>query len=161
MINLIFKLLFLSCQESLDEITHLPEHSECQVDPMPDTICQEVVEEDPRQPTTSINQSDMPPIPDDPRLTDEDYMWLTDQIKKCTCVCCHSTNLQGPGTYFWDIDFDPIWIDSANSWSLIVLAGKTEEPDQTLPSEDPERVVEIIDREISRRTSPNTNGESQ
>jgi hypothetical protein len=149
--RIIMTLILLSCVDPVLQGDHLPGHSECQSERMEDEVCLAVVEEDPRLPTESINQSNQPLINNDPRLQDDDYIWLTEQVTQCTCVCCHSTEYQGPGTYFWDIDFQPVWIDSANSWSLIVLAGETNEPSQTLPSDDPERVLDIINKEINRR----------
>ena len=161
---LIFPFLFFcSCSVSKDsskdsattaptiESLHLPEHSECLTDIISAEVCLSVVEEDQRQPTVSFNQSGKPLVEEDSRLENPDYIWLTEEIKKCTCVCCHSSDFGGPGAYFWDIDFLPVWIDSANSWTLFVLAGETEEPDQTLPLDDIERVKAIIEYERERR----------
>ena len=110
-----------SCAHELENEVHisLPEHSECFDDPLTMETCQAIVDEDPRQPTTSMNRSGVEPIDNDPRLEDPDYIWLKEQIEHCTCVCCHRSSLGGPGAYFWDIEHKPMWIDSANSWSTL------------------------------------------
>lgn len=131
----------------------LPGHNDClpQGERMTDETCLAVVEEDGRMPTTSYNVSGMDPLPDDPRLQDEDYLWLQSEIERCTCRCCHTAGLGGPGVHRWDLAFQPVWIDSAASWSLLVLRGDTDEYEQTLPSDDPERLWQTVERELQRR----------
>jgi hypothetical protein len=121
---------------------------------MSDEVCLAVVEEDGRMPTTSYLSSGAPmPAEDDPRLTDPDYLWLETEIERCTCVCCHTASFGGPGVHRWDMDFEPVWIDSASGWTLGVLVGDTEEYDQTRPSSDLERFRAVIDRERERRAA--------
>ena len=129
----------------------LPGHSECQAEPLTDETCLAVVEEDGRSPTVSTNVSGMAPDPDDPRIDDPDYQWLASEVERCTCVCCHKASYGGPGVHRWDFDYEPVWIDTANSWVLAVFVGDSEEPDQTLPTDDPERLRSVIDRELERR----------
>jgi hypothetical protein len=131
----------------------LPGHSECLPvgEQMSDEVCLAVVEEDGRVPTVSFNVSGVPSRPDDPRLQDPDFQWLESEIRRCTCSCCHSSEIGGPGSHRWDLAFLPVWIDSASGWSLTVLRGDTEEPDQTLPSSDPERLWDLIELELDRR----------
>ena len=151
----VFFLIAVSCTVETDDekpLPHgLPEHTECFDEKLEDDVCLELIAEHDQQPTNSFNQSDIAPMEDDPRLTDPDYMWLTEEIQKCACACCHNSTLQGSGSFFWDISFSPVWIDSANSWSLTVLAGETEEPDQTIPVEDVERLLSVINQERERR----------
>lgn len=136
----------------VSQVIHdLPEHTECFATKIEDDVCLEVIAEHDQQPTHSYNQSGIAVTEDDPRITDPDYIWLTEQIQQCACACCHNSNLEGSGAYFWDIAFSPVWIDSANSWSLRVLAGETNEPDQTLPVEDPDRMMMVIQKEMERR----------
>jgi hypothetical protein len=151
-----FPFLF-SCTETTEQVVlhPVPEHSECTEDgsDMPDAVCSRLIEEDGRLPTVPENKSGVPLYDDDPRLEDTEYQWLTDQAKQCACACCHSSVLGGPGAYFWDIDFEPVWIDSASRWSLWVLSGRTDEPDQTLPTDDLERLNAIVEFELNRRDS--------
>ena len=151
----IFSTCFVCCQKEdiprIEEDIDLPGHSECFAQPLERDVCQAVVDADPRQPTTSENHSGMDSVENDPRLIDPDYIWLTEQINQCTCVCCHTESLSGPGVYFWNIEYEPVWIDSASNWSLLVLSGQTNEEKQTLPSDDPERIFAIIKKELERR----------
>ena len=134
-------------------VADLPGHNECLPpgEVMDDDTCLAVVEHDGRSPTTGANQTGMAPDPEDPRLTDPDYLWLEAEIERCTCVCCHKGSLGGPGVHRWDFEYEPVWIDSANDWTLAVFMGDTEEYEQTLPTEDQERLREVITRERERR----------
>jgi hypothetical protein len=150
---------FLGCQQVNDTGTpaevhvDIPSHSECRSDgsPMPEASCLALVEEDGRLPGESMNKSSTDPDPDDPRQTDPEYTWLRDTLSACACVCCHKASYGGPGTYFWDMDHTPVWIDSAGNWTLSVLKGASNEPDQTVPTDDLERVAELVEREKDRR----------
>lgn len=135
----------------------LPGHSAClpEGEVMPRETCVAVVEEDGRLPTTSWRASNaVPPDEDDPRLTDPDYQWLTSEIERCTCVCCHRSSTDGPGAFKYDLDFGPVWIDSANDWTLKVLLGDTGDALRTLPSTDAERLRSVVEREWALRQSP-------
>ncbi|MEC7985119.1 MAG: hypothetical protein VX278_08140 [Myxococcota bacterium] len=140
--------------ESESVLKHVPEHSECFDAPISDAVCYDVISAHDQQPTQSYNQSGIPAAQEDDRLQDPDYIWLAEEVKQCVCSCCHNSQLEGSGTFFWDVAFEPVWIDSANLWSLSVLAGETEEPDQTLPVSDMERLRVLIDRERDRRLQP-------
>lgn len=130
----------------------LPEHSSCPGDEaLTDEVCLAVVEEDGRYPTYSVNRSYNPDVEDDPRLEDPDYIWLEEQIRDCTCTCCHRTAFGGPGVYLWDLDYEPVWIDSMSSWSMRTFAGETDEAAQTLPVEDVERFLSVIEAERQYR----------
>jgi len=131
----------------------IPAHSECRSDgtPMPEASCLALVEEDGRLPGVSMNKSNTDPDPDDPRLTDPEYIWLTETLSACACICCHKASYGGPGSYFWDMDHSPVWIDSAGNWTLSVLKGGSNEPDQTVPTDDLERVADLVAREKERR----------
>lgn len=154
-------LFFFACAAAPEADTapgahvYIPEHNECLPagEEMPAESCVALVEEDGRYPGVSENKSGLAPDPEDPRLQDEGYLWLESEIRRCACVCCHTSSYGGPGTYFWDMDHGPVWIDSASWWSLSVLGGWTEEPDQTLPSDDLERVRAIIEAELERRNA--------
>ena len=52
---------------------------------------------------------------------------------------------------FYDLTWEPVWIDSASGWSLRVLAGDTKDEIQTLPTTDPERLKALVDSELERR----------
>ena len=130
----------------------LPEHSSCPGDEvLTDEVWLAVVAEDGRYPTHSVNRSSNPEREDDPRLDDPDYIWLGEQIEDCTCVCCHRARYEGPGVYLWDIDYEPVWIDSMSSWSMRTFAGETDEPEQTLPVDDIERFLAVIEAERQYR----------
>jgi hypothetical protein len=142
----------------LDTAPPLPGHNECldQGQAMDADTCVAVVAADGRLPGQSYYHAGAAPPPDpDPRLRDPDYLWLRAQIDRCTCACCHTSSYGGPGAYSWDLDFRPNWIDSATDWSLGVLAGINPSENQLLPSEDPERVLAIVNQEIARRELAN------
>ncbi len=131
----------------------LPGHNEClpSGEQMNEEICLAVVEEDGRVPTKSERKSNLPEDVDDPRLDDPEIAWLQAEAKRCTCSCCHTGSFGGPGVYFWDLDFEPVWLDSASIWSLEVFAGLKYSEIQQFPTEEPQRVEAIIRREISAR----------
>lgn len=153
-------LLVAACADSADapptpaqETIALPGHNDClpEGEEMSEETCRAVVEADGRLPTVSSNSSGTPPDPEDPRLSDPEYEWLTAEVRRCTCVCCHSTVIGGPGSHRWDIEYQPVWIDSASDWALQVFAGYTDEYPQTLPTEDLDRLRAVVDGEIARR----------
>lgn len=152
-------LVMVACVEEIENLgestpgADLPGHNDClpEGEIMSDEICLAVVEEDGRWPTVSYNVSGLDPAPNDPRLADEDYLWLQSELSRCTCRCCHTAGLGGPGVHRWDLAYQPVWIDSAASWSLLVMRGDSSEYEQTLPSSDPDRVWQTIEREIDRR----------
>ena len=128
----------------------LPAHSECFElgHVMDEETCLAVVEDDGRYPTVSENKSGLEPDWDDPRIDDPELEWLRSQIQRCTCSCCHTRPWGGPGVYFYDLTWEPVWIDSASSWSLRVLKGDTHDDTQTLPTTDRARLDAIIDSEL-------------
>jgi hypothetical protein len=152
-------LLLLACaRPDIDTATppepiEIPGHNECLPagESYSDEVCRAVVEDAGRQPTVSENKSGAEADWDDPRLTDPEYLWMEGEIMRCACRCCHTTEFGGAGVYFWDMDFSPVWIDSASGWSLSVFGGWTEEPDQTLPTDDLERLRAVIETELDRR----------
>lgn len=140
------------------EAPRLPEHSECLAvgDQMEPDVCLAVVEVDDRMPTESWYKAGPADPPDpDPRLTDGEYAWLRSELERCTCSCCHTAAYGGPGVFQWDLDFQPMWIDSASGWSLDVLTGAVDSEDQFLPTDDPERLEALIEREKDRRDAAN------
>lgn len=129
----------------------LPTHNECRPEPISEEICRAVIEEDGKQPTVSEHKSGIGPDPHDPRAEDPELLWLRGEIQRCACACCHTRSWGGPGVYHWDLEWSPVWIDSASSWTLGVLRGDTENPDRTFLFEDRERVDAILTAEIDRR----------
>lgn len=131
----------------------LPGHNDClpEGERLSAETCLAVVEHDGRQPTSSSNVSGIVADPEDPRLDDPEYQWLAGEIERCTCVCCHAASYGGPGVHRWDLEHAPVWIDSANAWTLSVFVGDTDEYAQTLPTSDPDRMRAVIDRELERR----------
>lgn len=142
-------------EDSGEPAIDLPGHNECLPDgqTMQDDACLAVVEDQGRYPTVSENKSGDVVDPDDPRQFDPEYVWLTTQARQCTCSCCHTKSWGGAGVYFWDLDYKPVWTDSASMWSLSVFAGLTDEYVQTLPVEDIERVRAYYDVERERRNA--------
>lgn len=131
----------------------LPGHNDClpEGEAYSDEVCLAVVEADGRYPGYTEDKTDGRATADDPRLDDPDYQWLTDQASRCVCACCHRARYEGPGIYFWDLDYEPVWIDTASTWSLRVFAGWTDEVEQTLPTDDPERLRAAVQAELDRR----------
>lgn len=131
----------------------VPGHNDClaEGEEMSEETCLAVVEEAGKYATVSENKSGAEAPSDDPRITDEDYAWLAGEVKRCACSCCHTASWGGAGVYFYDLEFAPVWIDSASRWTLQVLGGWTEDPDQTLPSTDIARVRAVIEAELARR----------
>jgi hypothetical protein len=113
--------------------------------------CIAVVEDADRFPTVSEDKAGSPSATDAARAADPELAWLTAEVKRCTCACCHTTRWGGAGVYFWDLDFGPVWTDSASLWSLSVFAGFTEEYEQTLPTEERARVQAWVEAEAERR----------
>lgn len=130
----------------------LPGHNDCRADgkPMEEAVCRAVIVEDDRQPTISENKAGEHPSPRSV-AEDPEFIWMTAEIRQCTCACCHTKSWGGPGVYFWDLEFAPVWTDSASLWSLSVLAGETEEDFQTLPTDDLERLRRWVESERERR----------
>ena len=138
------------------EATHdLPGHNDClpEGQAMDAETCAAVLEEDGRMATQASYKADVPTPDPDPRVEDPEYAWLKAQAQRCTCSCCHTGSFGGPGLHKWDLAFeDPFWIDSANDWSLQVLAGYVEEgSNQVLPIEDLERARSVLGAELERR----------
>jgi len=132
----------------------LPQHDDClpEGQVMDDATCLAVVEHDGRFPGQSFDRSGVDPDPNDPRVGSEQLQWLTDEVRRCTCACCHQSSLGGPGAYFWDLDYEgEVWLDSASDWSLEVFAGIRESENQHFLSSDPARVLQIIEAELERR----------
>lgn len=141
--------------EIVDSAPELPEHNEClpEGEQMTEEVCLRVVDEDGRLPTQSYYKADVARPDPDLRLTDADYLWLTDQVKRCTCSCCHTASYGGPGVYHWDLEFEPMWIDSASDWALQIFAGDVYSESQVLPVEDQDRMRAVIQRELERRAN--------
>lgn len=150
-------LILLACHEgaadSAAEVLEIPGHNECLPvgERFNDEVCIAVVEEQGRVPTESWNKAPVQATEDDPRLSDPEYQWVTGEIDRCACRCCHTTGLGGAGVHAWDLSFAPVWVDSASSWSLQVMGGWTEEYEQTLPASDIERLRVWIRGEWARR----------
>jgi hypothetical protein len=131
----------------------IPGHNEClpEGEEMTAEVCLAVVEDQGRSPTASENKSGDEPGESAPRLDDPELQWLTSEVNRCACRCCHTASWGGAGVYFWDLEYSPVWTDSASLWSLGVFAGWTEEDDQTLPTADIERVRAYVQSEWDRR----------
>lgn len=150
--------LLLACTETPDTgdtgpTLDLPEHNEClpEGQEMTEEVCLAVVEEAGKYPTVSENKSGLDPVEDDPRLQDPELAWVTSEINRCACRCCHTKEWGGPGVYFWDLDWTPVWTDSASLWTFSVFGGWTEEERQTLPTSDLPRLQAYLEGEADRR----------
>lgn len=150
-------LLVLACAEPAADDSapdvHLPGHNEClpEGQEMDLDVCRAVVEDQGRYPTVSENKSGDVAVVDDPRAADPELRWLTSEVKRCTCSCCHHRGLGGAGVYFWDLDWTPVWTDSASLWTFSVFGGWTEEERQTLPTSDLPRLQAYLEGEADRR----------
>lgn len=152
-------LLALACAPSPEPVdtgappVDIPGHNECLPlgEEMTEDVCLAVVEDFGHYPTTSENKSGDEPRPDDPRAEDPELAWITSEVKRCACSCCHTARWGGAGVYFWDLDWAPVWTDSASLWSLSVFGGYTEDYDQTLPTAEIERVRAWLELEAERR----------
>ncbi len=150
-------LLLVACSQAEETAVpahpDLPGHNDClpEGEAMDDDTCRAVLEEDGRLPTTPHRAAGTEAIESDPRLTDPEYAWMTAEVKRCTCVCCHTEHLGGPGSHRWDIEFEPVWIDSMNDWSIAVFTGQTDDYAQTLPTSDMPRLRAVLEAEVARR----------
>ena len=144
-----------------DTAPDLPTHSEClpEGEQMSEETCLAVVKHDNRLPTVSYYMANVEAPDPDPRIDDVDYLWLAEQAQRCTCSCCHTSSLGGPGIFRWDLEFEPMWIDSATDWTLKVFAGFTYSEDQVLPIEDQDRLQRIVQAELDRRDLADQNEE--
>jgi len=157
----LFALLLCACAPGASDPVDsgapiLPGHNDClpEGQVMDDATCTAVVEEDGRMPTTPSRAPGTTNQADDPRMDDPELAWLLTEVRRCTCVCCHTNHIGGPGSHRWDIEFEPVWIDSMSDWSISVFGGYTDEPNQTLPSTDPVRLRTLLQRELQARESP-------
>ncbi len=139
--------------DSADPVHDLPSHNECleEGERFSPEVCVAVVDEDNRQPTVSENKSGDEPLDDDPRAADPELAWVTSEVQRCACACCHTRSWGGPGVYFYDLEWAPVWTDSASSWTLGVFAGFTDEERQTLPTSDLARLQAWAEAERERR----------
>lgn len=104
---------------------------------------------------------------DEARLSDPDLAWSAGEVQACACLCCHSAKLGGPGAFAWDIDFSPVWTDSATDRALAINAGIIDSSifgdidpklnngfirtKMGLPTTDPDRMRAFLRRELERR----------
>lgn len=150
--------LTLACAPEADDSAEpatiaIPGHNECldEGESYSPETCLALVEDDARQPTISEDKAGFEPVEDDPRLQDPELAWVTSEVKRCACACCHTRSYGGPGVYFYDLEWTPVWTDSASSWTLGVFAGFTDEERQTLPTSDLARLQAWVEAERSRR----------
>lgn len=131
---------------------HIPGHNECldEGEVYTAETCLALVEDDGRQPTVSEDKAGFSEA-GVVRVDDPELAWVTSEVKRCACSCCHTREYGGPGVYFYDLDWTPVWTDSASSWTLGVFAGFTEEEAQTLPTSDLARLQAWVDGEKDRR----------
>lgn len=136
----------------VDTGTDLPTHSACLPagEAMDEATCRAVVAHDGRQPTASLFKAGVE-APSPEIRDDADLAWLTAEARRCTCSCCHTAGWGGPGVHAWDLAYEGVWLDSASDWSLRVLSGIEPSADQQLPTDDPDRLLSIIGRELERR----------
>jgi hypothetical protein len=75
----------------------------------------------------SPSPATLEPDPEDPRLQDTAFMgelgWVTEQVRACACVCCHSTEGAPAGPSDWYLEAGPIWTDSIGDEGVALLAG--------------------------------------
>lgn len=131
----------------------IPDHNACLPvgERYTDDVCLAVVEDQGRVATESRLKAPVEATADDPRLVDPEFLWVTGEVDRCVCRCCHTTGLGGAGVHAWDRVYSPVWVDSASDWSLRVFGGYTDEYAQTLPTDDVDRLRAWIEGEWARR----------
>jgi hypothetical protein len=134
----------------------LPGHDDCLPpgEEMSEDVCRAVIAEADRVPNVASDHSGVPAPDPDPRVDSEEYAWLTSEVKRCTCSCCHIGSLDAPGVHRWDLEWQPVWIDSMSDWSMEIFAGlrPSDGPlNQMLPTDDPERLLRLVQEELARR----------
>lgn len=97
-------------------------------------------------------------------LDDPDLPWVLDELRACSCSCCHQVT--GEAAFVWAWDFSPVWTDSIESDRLERLAngeisGSAGLPPEVnhgfsrdplgLPTTDAERMQAYLLREVERR----------
>ncbi len=107
---------------------------------------------------------------DDPRLSDDAYLeelsWVTEQVKSCACVCCHSS-AAADGPAIWGVEDEVLWPEQMSDTAVGMFAGYIDssalgafppeenngfDREQTaMPSTDPERMVAFWLDEMDRR----------
>jgi hypothetical protein len=101
--------------------------------------------------------------PDASRQDDPDLAWSAQQIRACSCSCCHNDDGLAAHIYSWN--FSPAWTDSLNTERLESLAtGDGRDDDLSpgenngfsreisdIPSTDGNRMKAFFQRELSRR----------
>jgi hypothetical protein len=116
-----------------------------------DSICNCVVASDERPFGESGDLSETPSVSPDERVGDSALAHWNDEIRRTRCGCCHNTSFRGPGTAYWDLAFEPVWVDSASDVRLRVMSGEGDKPGQTVPFPDPAPFRAFVEQEIARR----------
>jgi hypothetical protein len=97
------------------------------------------------------------------RQDDPDLAWSAQQIRACSCSCCHNDDGLAAHVYSWN--FAPAWTDSLSTERLETLAaGDYDDEDispsenngfsrliSDIPSTDGERMRAFFERELNRR----------
>lgn len=109
--------------------------------------------------------------PDDPRLSDDDYMaellWVREQAEASACICCHTDSGTPSGAAIWNTEAGDLWIDTVSDDALAMFGGFTDsagfgffDPAENngfdrsetgLPSTDVPRLRAFVERELTRR----------
>jgi hypothetical protein len=102
--------------------------------------------------------------PDPTRLDDPDLGWVKEEIRSCSCICCH--NDEGIGAYVWSYEMEPFFLDGVTNDRLGRFTDPAPAhapvipPDDNngftrigtgWPSTDPGRFLGFVDRERERR----------
>ena len=108
-----------------------------------------------------------PDIPGvDPRSGDPDYAWSRAHGLRSDCAKCHRGSLAAEdlpvdcdtvercltARYYWDLDFEPYWTDSASDQTLEALRGPAGEA-PLVESDEPERMRAFLTRELEYRAA--------
>jgi hypothetical protein len=95
--------------------------------------------------------------------SDPDLAWSANQIRACSCSCCH--NNQGVAAHIYSWDFAPAWTDSLSTERLERVVGEYNSDEDIaaadnngfsrlgtgIPSTDPTRLSAFLARELERR----------
>jgi hypothetical protein len=100
---------------------------------------------------------------DPARQSDPDLAWSAEQIRACSCSCCH--NDRGVAAHIYSYDFQPAWTDSLATERLerIINENNTDEDippasnngfsrlGTAIPTTDDARLKAFFQRELDRR----------
>lgn len=125
--------------------------------PLADDVCECIVAADERPFSPGVDQSGVLAGGDaGTRAMDPSLSHWKERIRSTRCGCCHNAQFEGPGSFYWDLAYEPVWLDSVTDERLLKMAGQTEQQTgamQSLTFDDAEMAefAAFVQEELTRR----------